>query len=62
MNDKTSLIATVVLMLFFFVSGLLNILDNPVIKILLFAGFVAIIINIIITKSKDKDDRKNLPE
>jgi len=62
MNDHRTLIACGAVMLFFFISGLLDILDNLVIKVLLFAGFLAIIINIIIVKSKDDDDQKNLSE
>ena len=60
-NDHIALIATGVLGLFFFVAGLLNILDNTLIRILLFAGYFAIVIYIILIKSKD-DDQKNLPE
>jgi len=61
-NDRTSLLASAGLILFFFVAGLLNILDNPVIKILMIIGFFALILNIIITKSKDDNEQKNLPD
>lgn len=60
-NDHYILIATGILGLFFIVSGFLGIMDNMLIRILLIAGFVAIIVNIIIIKSKDNDE-KNLPE
>lgn len=60
MNDKITLISTGVFILFFFISGLLNILDHFVVKTILFAGFIAIIVNIILIKSKD-EDKKNLP-
>ena len=62
MNDYTSLWASVTLVIFFFVCGLLNILDNMVIKVLLLGGFFAIIINIIIIQSKKDDEQKNLPD
>ncbi|MBT8273680.1 MAG: hypothetical protein KJO77_07735 [Bacteroidia bacterium] len=61
-KDHTSLLASAGLVLFFFIAGLLDILDNPVIKILMIAGFVVIVINIILTKSRDDDEQKNLPD
>ena len=60
-NDHYTLIATGILGLFFIISGFSGIIDNMLVRILLIAGFVAIIVNIIIIKSKDNDE-KNLPE
>lgn len=60
MNDKITLIFTGVFTLFFFISGLLGILDHFIVKTFLFAGFIAIVVNIILVKSKD-EDKKNLP-
>ncbi len=62
MNDRVTLIATGALGLFFFVSGLLGILENMLIRILLITGFVAIIINLLLINTKDDDQEKNLPE
>jgi hypothetical protein len=60
MNDTISLIATGALMLFFFICGAIDILDNLVIKVLLFGGYIAIIINIILVKSKEDDEEEDL--
>ena len=62
MNDHATLIATGIVGAFFFIAGLLNILDNMLIQILLIAGFIAIIVNIILVKSQDEDEQKNLPD
>lgn len=59
MDDQTTLIGTAALILFFLVAGMLDILDNPVIKGILFSGFVAIIVSIIIAQSKNNEDKKN---
>lgn len=59
-NDKISLLATALFTAFFFVSGLLEILNHFLVKTVLFAGFFAIVINLILVKSKD-DHKKNLP-
>jgi hypothetical protein len=61
MNDKITLLSTAVFTLFFFISGLLDILDHFLIKTILFVGFCAIVVNIILVKSKDRD-KKNLSE
>jgi len=61
MNDKISLISTAILTIFFLVCGVLDILDVLSIRITIFLIFIAIIINIIIVKSKEEDE-KNLPE
>jgi hypothetical protein len=58
MNDKITLIFTGVFMLFFFISGLLDILDYFLVKTILFTSFFAIVV-IILIKLKDK---KNLPQ
>jgi len=60
MNNTISLIATAVLTLFFFVCGVIDILDNFVIKLLLFGGYIAIIVNIIIIKSKEDEEEEDL--
>jgi len=62
MNDRNTLIATAVFMVFFLITGMLDILYNPVIKVLLLGGFLVIIINVIITKSKEEKNKKNLPD
>lgn len=59
MDDQTTLIGTAALILFFLVAGMLGILDNPVIMGILFSGFIAIIVSIIIAQSKQDDDKKN---
>ena len=60
-NDHYILIGTGILGAFFVICGLLDIMDNMLIKLLLFGGYIAIIVCIIIIKSKDEDE-KNLLE
>ena len=60
MNNTLSLIATGILTLFFFVCGVIDILDNFVIKLLVFGGYIAIIVNIVIIKSKEMDEEEDL--
>ncbi len=60
MNDKITLIATGVFTLFFFISGMLDILDYFVVKIILLVIFLGIVVNIILVKTKGKN-KKNLP-
>ena len=62
MNDFKTLIATAAFVIFFLVFGILDILDNPVMKFILIGGFLLIIIKIILTKSKEDDNKKNLPD
>jgi len=52
MNNKISLLLSALLVIFFVVSGLLDMLDEAIVKIILFVGFFGIIVNIIIIKSK----------
>ena len=64
MNDRYILIATALLVTFFFVGGLLDILDHFLSKMFLIVGFIAIVIYVIIIKAKEDDDdtqQKNLP-
>jgi hypothetical protein len=61
MNDKITLLATGILTLFFFITGLLDLLDHFLVKTVLFVLFFAIVVNIILAKSKD-EDKKNLPD
>lgn len=63
MNDKFVLTLSAFLVIFFFVGGLLDILDHFLSKMFLFTGFLAIVIHIIIIKAKDDEDsqQKNLP-
>ena len=61
MDDRTIFYSTGLLTLFFLVCGILDILENPVIQGLLVLGFAAIIVQIILIKSKDKD-KKKLPD
>ena len=62
-SDYASLIGTGIITFAFVICGLLDILSNPVIKILLISGFIFLIINMILVKSKkDQDEeQKNLP-
>jgi len=60
-NDKISLFFTALLAAFFFIAGLLNLLDNFIVRMLLFLGFIGIVVNIIIIKSKS-GNKKKLPE
>ena len=61
MSDKITLLATGIFTLFFFITGILDILDHFLVKTILFVGFFGIVVNIILVKSKD-EDKKNLPE
>ena len=58
MNDKITLLSTAFFTLFFFITGILDILDHFLVKTILFAGFFAIVINIILVKSKCEDKKK----
>ena len=60
-NDKISLFSTALLALFFFIVGLIDLLDNFIVRMILFLGFIGIVVNIIIIKSKS-GNKKNLPE
>ena len=60
-NDKISLFSTALLAAFFFVTGLLGLLDNFIVRMILFLGFIGIVVNIIIVKAKD-NNKKNLLE
>ena len=60
MKDKTSLLSTALLAAFFFIAGLLGLLDNFIVMMILFLGFIGIVVHIILVKSKD-DSKKNLP-
>jgi hypothetical protein len=63
MNDRYILIATAVLVIFFFIGGLMDILVHFLSKMFLFVGFLVIVIYIIITKARDdhESQQKNLP-
>ena len=56
MNDRNVLIGTVLFVLFFLLTGIFGILDNPVTKMVLIAAFIAILANIIYSKTKDKTE------
>ena len=60
MNDKSTLLATALLIAFFFIAGLLQLLDNFIVMMILFLGFIGIVVHIILVKSKN-DSKKNLP-
>ena len=60
MNDKITLLTTALFTAFFFVCGLLDIMDHFLVKTILFVLFFGIVVNIILVKSKD-EDKKNLP-
>lgn len=55
MNDRLTLIASAILIVFFFVGGLLEILDHVASKIVLGLLFGGIIINILITKPETEE-------
>jgi len=55
MNNKITLIATGIFTLFFFISGLLEILNQFVVQAILFVIFLGIIVNIILVKMKGED-------
>lgn len=66
MNNRYILLATAILVIFFFIGGLLDVLNHFISKMILIAGFVTLIIFVIIEKSKDSGDgditnKKNLP-
>ncbi|MBT8260393.1 MAG: hypothetical protein HKO92_04685 [Flavobacteriaceae bacterium] len=61
LNDRLSIIATGVLAVLFITCGLLNLLDLLVVRLVVFGLFLGIIVNIIVVKSKEEDE-KNLPE
>ena len=61
MNNRITLIASAVLTVFFFVGGLLNVLDHLASKIVLFGGFLLIIINVILSSKPEENKEKNLP-
>lgn len=58
MNDRITLLLSGILTILFFVSGVLNILDYFIVKLILLALFLAIVTTIIITKSKDDSNTK----
>jgi hypothetical protein len=60
MNERFTLLASALLVAFFFLAGLLDILDNFLVMMILFIGFFGIVINIVIIKSRD-DHKKNPP-
>lgn len=61
MNDKITLIFTGIFTLFFFISGLFDIMSHFLVKTILFVGFLAIVVNIILVKSKGKGEKKLPP-
>jgi len=61
MNDKITLWSTALFTLFFFVSGLMDILHHFLVKSILFVGFFGIVINIFLTLSNG-GNKKNLPD
>jgi len=57
-NDKLTLLSTGLLTAFFFITGMLDLLDNFIVMMMLFLGFIGIAINIIIVKSKEDEPKK----
>lgn len=53
MRSNIILLASGLLVVFFFIAGLLEWLDNFIVMMLLFLGFIGIVVNIIIIKSRD---------
>jgi hypothetical protein len=58
MNDRYILIVTAVLVAFFFVGGLMDILGHFLSKMFLFVGFLVIVIYMIIVKSQDEPENQ----
>lgn len=58
MNDRYILIVTAVLVAFFFVGGLMDILGHFLSKMFLFVGFLVIVIYMIIVKAQDEPDNQ----
>jgi len=52
MNNKITLLLTALLVFFFVISGLFGLLDNYIVKTILFVVFFGIIVNIIFIKIK----------
>lgn len=61
MNDHLALLGSGALGIFFFICGVLNILDHFLVKMILFTGFVVLIIYVIYVTSKKKKE-KNPPQ
>ena len=62
MSNRFVFMLSAFLVIFFFIGGLLDILGYFISKMILVCGFLAIVIHMIIIKSKDEDNQeKNLP-
>jgi hypothetical protein len=61
MNDKITLLGTALYTVFFFVTGIMDLLDHFMVQAILFTGFMAIVVDIILVKTKG-GDKKDLPE
>ena len=61
MDDAFTLGLTAAITLFFLLCGILDILNNPVIKWLLIAGYSAVLVRIIVSQS-NADKQENPPE
>ena len=62
MSNRFVFMLSAFLVIFFFIGGLLDILGHFISKMILVCGFLAIVIHMIIIKSKDEDNQeKNLP-
>ena len=62
LTDKQSLVLCGLLGCGIFITGLLDILDNFLVLTVLTLIFLAIIINLIITKKTTKEDNENIEE
>lgn len=60
MNDKITLFASGIFIVFFFISGMLDILNYFLVKIILLVIFLGIVVNIILVKTKGIN-KNNLP-
>ena len=56
MKDRYILLATAFLAIFFFIGGMLDILDHFLSKMILFTGFLGVVIYMIIIKAKDDEN------
>ena len=60
MKDRIILLASAILVIFFFIGGLLDILNHFLSKTFLFVGFLVLVLYIIFVKAKeDHDDIQN---
>lgn len=60
MNDRIILWSTAVFVLFFFTMGLLGLLGHFLVQAVLFIGFLAIVVNIVLITSKNDHKKEDV--